>query len=555
MKDFEFDVFISHASEDKTVFVTPLANELKKYGLKVWFDKFTLKAGDSLHDSIEKGLSRSRYGVVVLSRKFLSKKWPREELNGLFARNLEGSKVILPVWHNLSAARVRSVLPMLADKIALRSSEGIETVARKLIEVIRPELLELDVRQASAFEAGESFIAEARRKHPGYDFVVQSGSTIGSVPSETKFVTGKGMRKIEIRVSDPSIMSCPPGGRVQFFGEGVKKAIEFQRTGKPQKWEQGEFALKDWNLPLMPKNVEGGTMAVGEVKLPNIPPRPIRIELGSPATVIFPIMELRLVRLGTHESEIVVSDNESPLKINIVSPIGTAGIYDSTREVNLTLSWEETSGKKVSECKKLIEAIDALSHGSSMRLIDIRAEQLIFETNASLSDKSEPFGPSFRRTVLLTSQIEEAFSISLRMRNNISEEDSESLFHLDCLLNGCKYGSAANCSLRLVKEDGEEGNAQESFVKGECSATYTEEPSNYPGYFPLFSQRVATSDWIRVVEFIPAEVSAARRTFSETTIGSEFNIEMKAKGPAYLRWKEKPIPEKIEIGKLIHPQP
>jgi hypothetical protein len=328
MRNFDFDVFISHASEDKFVFVTPLANALKRYGLKVWFDKFTLKVGDSLHRSIEKGLARSRYGVVVLSPKFLAKNWPMAELDGLFEREMEGHKVILPVWHKISSSRIKKVLPMLADKYAPRSSEGVEAVAQKLIEVIRPDLLELDVRKKSAFEANESFIAEARKKYPGYDFTVQTGPATGSISPESKFAIAKGTHKIEIRVSDPSRMTNPPGGRVQFFGEGVKKAIEFQRTGKPQKWEPREFALKDWNLPLMPSNSEGSTMAVGKLSLPNIPPRLIRVEVGSPPAVVFPIMELRPVRLGTHESELIISDNESPLKISIVSPIGTHGVSD-----------------------------------------------------------------------------------------------------------------------------------------------------------------------------------------------------------------------------------
>src|ERR1035437_1708783 len=112
MAGFDFAVFISNASEDKAAFVTPLAKALRKYGLKVWFDKFRLKVGDSLHDSIENGLARSRYGVVVLSPKFLAKKWPREELNGLFAREIAGHKVILPIWHKVSAARMRTVLPI-----------------------------------------------------------------------------------------------------------------------------------------------------------------------------------------------------------------------------------------------------------------------------------------------------------------------------------------------------------------------------------------------------------------------------------------------------------
>ena len=62
-----FDVFISHASEDKDDFVRDLANSLQRHGLKVWYDEFTLRVGDSLRRSIENGLKNSSYGVVVLS--------------------------------------------------------------------------------------------------------------------------------------------------------------------------------------------------------------------------------------------------------------------------------------------------------------------------------------------------------------------------------------------------------------------------------------------------------------------------------------------------------
>jgi hypothetical protein len=550
MAGFDFDVFISHASEDKAAFVTPLAKALRKYGLKVWFDKFRLKVGDSLHDSIENGLARSRYGVVVLSPKFLAKKWPREELNGLFAREIAGHKVILPIWHKVSAARMRTVLPILADKFAPRSSEGVKEVARKLVEVIRPELLELEVRQASAFESSESFIDEARLKHPGYDFTVLSGPITGPLSPETKFAISNSRRRIEIRVSDPSIMMSPPGGRVQFFGEGVKKAIEFQRTGKSQKWEPGEFALKDWNLPLMPSNVEGGTMAIGEQKLPNIPPRFMRVEVGSPPAVVFPIMKIRPVRLGTHESEFVLSDNESPLKINIVFPFGSEAAPNRSQEVDLTLSWEDTSGKKLSECKRLIEAIDGLRHGKVLRFFDIRLNQRVFNSKARLSGKVDPFDPKLRRTIFLASKIEEAFSIALRMPESISEEDFASLFHFDCLLNGREYGWATNNRLNLVKADGEVGAAQEAFVKGDWPATLTDAPSNYPGYFLLFGQRIATRNWVRVMEFIPIETSVDVNAFSEAPIGSEFSIEITAKGPAFLRWRDDSILKNIEVGKL-----
>ncbi len=73
----DWDAFISHASEDKADFAEPLAVELQKHGLKIWFDKFTLQVGSSLRESIDEGLAHSRFGVLILSRSFFAKNWPR----------------------------------------------------------------------------------------------------------------------------------------------------------------------------------------------------------------------------------------------------------------------------------------------------------------------------------------------------------------------------------------------------------------------------------------------------------------------------------------------
>jgi hypothetical protein len=69
----DYDVFVSHASEDKAAVVTPLANALKQRGLSVWFDHFELRIGDSLRRKIDAGISRSRFGIVVLSPAFFAK--------------------------------------------------------------------------------------------------------------------------------------------------------------------------------------------------------------------------------------------------------------------------------------------------------------------------------------------------------------------------------------------------------------------------------------------------------------------------------------------------
>lgn len=134
--DRKWDVFICHASEDKEAFVRPLAEGLKNHGIEVWYDEFTLKIGDSLRRSIDYGLGNSRYGVVVISRNFMHKDWPQRELDGLVTREVGGVKVILPVWHNITAEEIRSYSPTLADRLAASSDEGLEKVITKILEVV-----------------------------------------------------------------------------------------------------------------------------------------------------------------------------------------------------------------------------------------------------------------------------------------------------------------------------------------------------------------------------------------------------------------------------------
>jgi hypothetical protein len=128
----EWDVFISHASEDKDEIVRPLAKALEDSGLGVWFDEATLKIGDSLRAEIDRGLANSRYGIVVLSEHFFAKHWPRQELDGLAAREVAGVKVILPIWHNTTYDAVLKYSPMLAGRLAAKSADGLDTVVRQL---------------------------------------------------------------------------------------------------------------------------------------------------------------------------------------------------------------------------------------------------------------------------------------------------------------------------------------------------------------------------------------------------------------------------------------
>ncbi|NHZ86150.1 MAG: TIR domain-containing protein [Planctomycetia bacterium] len=134
--NIEFDAFISHASEDKVDFVRDLAVSLRNNGLAVWYDEFALNIGDSLRESIDHGLSTSRFGIVVLSHNFFSKSWPKKELNGLFKKMTSDRGRILPVWHKLSAEDVEAYSPLLSDLVAIKSSIGVDNVTAQLIQAI-----------------------------------------------------------------------------------------------------------------------------------------------------------------------------------------------------------------------------------------------------------------------------------------------------------------------------------------------------------------------------------------------------------------------------------
>ena len=106
-----WDAFISHASEDKDALVDPLARALASFGADVWYDKFTLKPGESLSRSIDKGLANSRHGIVVLSPHFIAKPWPERELSGLVTMQLAEGRSIIPIWHNIKSHDVRAFSP------------------------------------------------------------------------------------------------------------------------------------------------------------------------------------------------------------------------------------------------------------------------------------------------------------------------------------------------------------------------------------------------------------------------------------------------------------
>ena len=139
-KTQKWDVFVSYASEDREAVARPLALLLRQLGLRVWYDEMELRVGDRLSRRIQEGLAKCRYGVVILSPSFFTKRYPQWELEGLTQRELDGEDLILPLWRDVDVQDVRRFWPSLADRNAAKWQDGIHIVATELIRVVSPEL-------------------------------------------------------------------------------------------------------------------------------------------------------------------------------------------------------------------------------------------------------------------------------------------------------------------------------------------------------------------------------------------------------------------------------
>lgn len=135
MIENKWDFFVSHASEDKVNVARPLAERLQSYGFKVWFDEQQILIGDSLRRRIDEGLSRSRFGIIILSPSFFAKEWPQKELDALVFKESGNARVILPIWHEVTVTDVARFSPLLADRKAIRTSDGLDKIVEEILRV------------------------------------------------------------------------------------------------------------------------------------------------------------------------------------------------------------------------------------------------------------------------------------------------------------------------------------------------------------------------------------------------------------------------------------
>ncbi len=134
---YEYDVFLSHASEDKDEVARPLASLLQDFGLRVWFDEFELRVGDNLTAKLNAGISASRFGILLLSSAFFAKPWTNHELDMLENLWVTEDRIMFPIWHQITLQEIRKNRPSLANIVGLSTTiYTVEEIAVDIHEAI-----------------------------------------------------------------------------------------------------------------------------------------------------------------------------------------------------------------------------------------------------------------------------------------------------------------------------------------------------------------------------------------------------------------------------------
>lgn len=144
----EYEVFVSHAWEDKESFADEFVSALESLGIKVWYDTTKMKWGDSMREKIDDGLRKSKFGVVVLSPNYIAdgKYWTKAELDGLFQMESVNGKTLLPIWHELTKKEVLNFSPIIANKKAMSTAMMTpQEIAEELLNLLPEKEVEEEV--------------------------------------------------------------------------------------------------------------------------------------------------------------------------------------------------------------------------------------------------------------------------------------------------------------------------------------------------------------------------------------------------------------------------
>jgi hypothetical protein len=132
------DIFLCHAWDDRVGAAKDLHDLLVSRRVTVWFSEKDVTLGSSLLREIDKGLARSRVGIVLVTPAFLRRVQAEgiaeKELSALLARDL-----LVPIVHGTTYEALREISPLLGSRSGLSTAEEpMADIAAKLAELVAP---------------------------------------------------------------------------------------------------------------------------------------------------------------------------------------------------------------------------------------------------------------------------------------------------------------------------------------------------------------------------------------------------------------------------------
>ena len=111
-----YDLFVSHCSKDKLKYVDGLVTEIKKAGIKVFYDSESISWGDDIKATIDKALDSCTLALVVISKSFFDRTWTEYELSKLLSKQNElKEKLILPLLYKITKQQLIEKYPDLKN--------------------------------------------------------------------------------------------------------------------------------------------------------------------------------------------------------------------------------------------------------------------------------------------------------------------------------------------------------------------------------------------------------------------------------------------------------
>jgi hypothetical protein len=130
------DIFLCHAWDDRQGVAKELHDLLESRGVSVWFSEKDVALGTPLLREIDKGLAKSRVGIVLVTpallRRLQGESIADKELSVLLAR-----EQLVPIVHGTTYEALREVSPLLGSRTGLSTAENpMADVAAKLAELV-----------------------------------------------------------------------------------------------------------------------------------------------------------------------------------------------------------------------------------------------------------------------------------------------------------------------------------------------------------------------------------------------------------------------------------